>query len=81
MNYYVTQYGDSMFVIRKVKGYSTPLIFNGTQISAKEYEKLYHSSEKREILVSPKRDNGQFVDIRMPGNANKILGKEIKKIG
>ena len=74
MTYYVTQYGDVFFELKRVKGYSKKYFFLGTKITAEEYKKLYYSGERKCL-------NFNCYDvIRIKGNASKILGREIDKV-
>lgn len=76
MTYYVTQYGDLFFELKRVKGYTKKYFFLGTKITAEEYKKLYYSSDSR---VS--KNFNCYDVIRIYGkNANKILGREVNTI-
>lgn len=75
MTYYVTQYGDLFFELKRVKGYTKKYFFLGTKISAEEYKKLFYSSSVKET-----KNLHCYDVIRINGNANKILGKEVNTI-
>lgn len=75
MTYYVTQYGDLFFELKRVKGYTRKYYFLGTKITAEEYKKLFYSSAGKKTI------NWHCYDvIRINGNANKILEKEVETI-
>ena len=76
MTYYVTQFGNHFFSIRRVKGYSGKMIFKGTQISAEEYNKLFYSSPEREVIKS----NSNFDEVRIKGIASEILKRELNTV-
>ena len=77
MTYYVTQYGDFFFVLRKVQGYVGNMIMPCTKITAKEYKLLYNSTSMRELIMDAKGPNSQAISIRIQGNANMLLGRNI----
>ena len=77
MTYYVTQYGNYFFSIRRVQGYTGNMIFNGTKISNAEYKKLWNSSTERTII---KGITGKFDEVRIAGNASEILNKPLNTI-
>ena len=75
MTYYVTQYGNNFFTIKRYQGYTGNRIFTGTKITYKEYQKLFYSDfgVDREITKY-----GSFDTVRIKGNASKILGREVE---
>ena len=77
MTYYVTQFGNYFFRIRRVQGYAGNMIFNGTKISNAEYKKLWNSSTER---IVRKNITGKFDEVRIAGNASEILNKPLNTI-
>lgn len=78
MSYYVTQYGKIFFVIRKVYGYASQFLFNGTQINEDEYKKLYYSNDQREKRSSIHSRTGNFEEIKIPGDASVLLDRPVR---
>lgn len=79
MTYFVTQYGNHFFVIRRVNGYTGNMIFNGTKISESEYKKLFYSGGKRVVKKNILTD--RFDEVRIEGNASEILGRNVCGVG
>lgn len=80
MTYFVQQYGTVFFILSRVKGYNKNLMFRGTQISEQEYKTLYYSNNKREIKNGAKCSRGSFEEIKIVGNSNILLGREVSTI-
>lgn len=80
MTYFVQQYGTVFFILSRVKGYNKNLLFRGTQISEQEYKTLYYSNNKREFKKGAKGSRGSFEEIKIAGNANILLGREVSTI-
>ena len=75
MTYWLTQYGNMFFELKRVKGYAKKYVFLGTKITAEEYKKLYYSNAEKEMLTGRAYDT-----IRIKGNAKEILGKECETV-
>lgn len=85
MKYFVSQYGNEFFYITRQRGYVKPtlpyLLLCGTEITHNEYQKLFYSSAKRTISTTNDRITGAYDRIRMDGNAEEILGREVMAFG
>ena len=75
---YVRQFGKFFFELTKVDGYLPRHAFPGTKITDEEYTKLFYSGERENLPTLNK--NSRISHIRVQGDANKVLGKEIYTI-
>ena len=75
---YVRQFGTFFFELTKVDGYLPRFACPGTKITDEEYTKLFYSGERENLPTFNK--NSRISHIRIQGNANEILGREIYTI-
>ena len=75
MTYYVTQYGNFFFTIKRYQGYTGNRIITGTKITYKEYQKLFYSDFGADRKITK---CSHFDIVRIDGNASKILGREVE---
>lgn len=77
--YFVQQYGFSFFTVAIYEGYMASGVDFGTEITPKEYKKLYYSGE-RTVIYSWDHKNARAKYIRINGIASIILDRYVKTI-
>ena len=76
MTYYVMQFADFFFVIRRVRGYSGRMIFKGTKVSTEEYQKLFYSNADRKVT----KGNANYDMVQIKGIASEVIGREVETV-